>query len=504
MGRVSFSQRMRTAWRVFTAQNSLYEAASTRKRGADWRPPDSSANSMLGSLGTVRNRSRQAVRNDGYAAGVIEKLVTNLIGTGITPLSQAPDPAFRLAVQNLWKRWVDVADADGQCDFYGLQALATRVWLEGGDALGRLRNRLPTDGLPVPLQLQVVEPELVPYTYDGVAPGTGHRIRAGIEFDAIGRRVAYYFHPARPEVDDFDPSQLRRVPAETVVHLYETQRAGQLRGMPSLTRALVKLYELDKYDDASLLRQQIGNLFTAFVSRDGTPADLEDLNPMTGAPTSKDADDVEMVTLAAGTVQELNQGEKIEFSTPPDPPATYEAFMRQHLRAVAVATGVPYEVLTGDMSGMNDRTMRVVLNEFKRRMQMVQHSVIAFRFCRPVWNAWIDRAILSGALPMPAGYGRDPQAPWADVKWTPQRWAYIHPVQDVDAQVAEMRAGLASRSSLVSENGDDAEQIDREQADDNARADRLGLKYSSDGRQPTSGPAAAADVPDQALAGAAA
>lgn len=506
MGRLSLAQRAGAAWRAFTAKNqALYEAGSTSRRTATWRPPSSSANSMLGTLGLVRDRSRHAVRNDGYAWGLTDKLVSNLIGTGIKPLSQAPDRAFRQAVQRLWTAWVEVADADGQCDFYGLQALAVRIWLEGGDSFGRLRNRLQSDGLPVPIQLQVIEPELVPYSYEGYAASTRNKVRAGIEFDPIGRRVAYYFHPSRPESDDFDRAQLRRIPAESVVHLYETQRGGQLRGLPWLTRALVKLHELDKYDDASLLRQQIGNLFTAFVSRDGTPAEIEDLNPMTGAPTSTDADDVEMVTLAAGTVQELNQGEKIEFSKPPDPPATYADFIRQHLRSVAVSTGVPYEVLTGDMTGMNDRTMRVVLNEFKRRMQMLQHSVIAFRFCRPVWHAWLDRAILSGALPTPQGYGTDPLKPWAAVMWTPQRWAYIHPVQDVDAQVAEVRAGLTSRSAIVSENGEDAEEIDRQQAEDNKRADELRLTYSSDGRQPLSGPSASSAPVDEAvLAGAAA
>lgn len=508
MARPTLRQRATSAWRAFTAKNQtqpLYEAGSTGKRAAQWRPPSSTANSMLGTLGLVRDRSRQAVRNDGHAWGAIDKLVTNLIGTGITPLSQAPDRVFRAAVQRTWTAWVDKADADGQCDFYGLQALAVRIWLEGGDSFGRLRNRLMSDGLPVPLQLQVIEPELVPYTYDGWAIATGNKVRAGIEFDAIGRRVAYYFHPSRPETDDFDSSQLRRVPADAVVHLFDPQRGGQLRGMPHLTRALVKLYELDKFDDAALLRQQIGNLFGAFVKPGDTPGDQEDLNPMTGQPTSVDVDNVEQIVLNAGTVQELNQGEEIEFSKPPDPPATYADFIKQHLRSVAVATGVPYEVLTGDMSGLNDRTMRVVLNEFKRRMQMLQHTVVAFRFCRPVWDAWMDRAILSGALPVPEGYGTDPLKPWAAVTWTPQRWAYIHPVQDVEAQVAEIRAGLTSRSTIVSENGEDAEDIDRQQAADNARADALSLKYASDGRQPLSGPSASSAAAAEAvLAGAAA
>lgn len=471
-----------------------YEAGSLAKRTSKWRPPSTRPNSHLWSLGTIRDRSRESARNNGYGAGVLDKLVTNLIGTGIKPLSKAKDPAFRKQVNDLFERWTDEADADGQLDFYGLQAQATRGWLEAGDAFSRLRMRLPVDGLTVPIQVQNLESEFCPYTYNGLADG-GNRIRAGIEFDAIGRRVAYYFHPSRPELDDYDASIYRRVTSDMVMHLYVPLRAGQLRGLPVLTQALVKLHELDVFDDATLLRQQIANLFALFITRESSPTDFNQVDVLTGKDISDPS--APMVQLEPAISQELNPGEDVKFSTPPDPPAGYADFMRQQLRSISVSTGVPYEVLTGDMTGMNDRTMRVVLNEFKRRMQMVQHTILVFKFCRPIWKAWFDRAVLSGALQVPNEYWTNP-APWSAVRWTPQRWAYIHPVQDVEAQVAEMRAGLASRSGIVSENGDDSEQIDSEQRDDNVRADGYGLTYSSDSRQPTSGPSATVmDPPDQ-------
>ncbi|MCY1304748.1 phage portal protein, lambda family [compost metagenome] len=62
----------------------------------------------------------------------------------------------------------------------------------------------------------------------------------------------------------------------------------------------------------------------------------------------------------------------------------------------------------------------------------------------------------------------------------PQGWAYIHPVQDVQGKLLEIGGGLASRSEHVLRTGYDAEQIDQENADDNARAERLGLDYTTD------------------------
>jgi lambda family phage portal protein len=462
------------------AVQSVYEAGSQSRRAYGWNAPSASPNSaVLATLITLRDRSRTAVRNNGFAKGAIDKLVTNIVGTGIKPMSQASDPVLRKAIQALWTKWVDESDADGLLDFYGQQAQAVRGFLEAGDEYIRLRSRLPQDGLSVPLQLQVLEPELCPHTYNLVT-GT-NRIRAGIEFDGIGRRVAFWFHPTRPgDLFDYDASQLRRVPAESVVHLYDPLRAGQLRGVPHLTQALVKLNELDKFDDATLLRQQLANLFVAFLTKMGTSD--SGINPLTGLAVETDVEGKSLVPLAPGVFQELGPGEEVKFSDPPGTTDGYKDFMRQQLFAVAAATGVPYEALTGDMSGVNDRTVRVVFNEFRLRIQMVQHHLIAFQLCRPVWRAWMDAAVLSGALPIRlADYVANPDT-YLAVKWTPPRTPYIHPVQDVEAQQAAIRAGLTSRSAIVSELGEDAESIDEQQAVDNERADEYQLRYDSDAR----------------------
>ncbi|MEO8070962.1 MAG: phage portal protein [Acidobacteriota bacterium] len=462
--------------------NLAYEGAAQTRRTARWIAPASSPNTgMLGSLALLRDRSRQAVRNDGFAEGAIDAMVSNLIGTGIKPLSKSPDATFRKAVHAAWLRWTDESDADGGFDWYGQQSQATRGFLEAGEIFVRLRPRLPSDGLSVPLQVQVIEPELCPHTHSTMTLPNGNKVRAGIEFNVIGKRVAYWFHPSRPgDWEDFDSSTLQRVPAELVIHLYNPLRVGQLRGLPLLTQALIKMHEIDKLDDAMVLRHQVANMFAGFLTREPSTVDPE-IDPLSSGTLQTTLQDQALVSLEPGLMQELGPGESVTFSNPPDIGAMYPDFMRQQLRAVAAATKVPYELLTGDMSSVNDRTVRVILNAFRRRLRAWQEQIITFQLCRRVWATWLDRAFLSGALPTPAGYATNPW-PWVHAEFKPERFEYIHPVQDIEAKVAEINAGFTTRSAVVSEQGDDAEAIDAEQAEDNARADELGLKYDSDAR----------------------
>lgn len=457
-----------------------YEGAGEGRRAKGWDAPEAALNAVaIPALPNLRRRSRAAVRNDPYAFSAIDRRVSSLIGSGITPRARISDPAIRSALNRLWEDWTDESDADERTDFYGQQALIARMVEESGECFVRLRQRRREDGLAVPLQLQVLAPEFVPLDRN-FTTRRGNAVRAGIEFDLVGKRVAYWMyksHPGDSRAVGATYNELHRVPADQVLHIFEPLEGGQLRGVPRLTPVLLRLKSLDNYDDAVLFRQEVSNLFAGFIKKprsDGPPA----LDPLTGLPVVADRDGTPMVGLEPGTVQELLDGEEIEFSDPPDAGNTYVDFMRQQLQAVAAGVGLPYELLTGDMADISDRVLRVLLNEFRRRIEQLQFSVYVFQLCRPVRSAWLDAAWLSGAISLPDYQAR--RRDYLRTRWVPQGWAYIHPVQDVQGKLMEIGGGLASRSEHVLRTGYDAEVIDQENADDNARAQRLRLDYTTD------------------------
>jgi capsid protein len=166
-----------------------YDAGKRGRRTANWFAGSGSANAEIApSLEIVRNRCRDVVRNNEYAARALDSLVANTIGDGIT--AKAPD-------QNLWNNWCEYADADGQLDFAGLIELGHRTRRESGEVLFRFRARAPEDGLPVPLQIQVLEPDHLDATKTGQL-ANGNFAIAGVEFNQIGQRVAYWLYPVHP------------------------------------------------------------------------------------------------------------------------------------------------------------------------------------------------------------------------------------------------------------------------------------------------------------------
>jgi capsid protein len=96
-----------------------------------------------------------------------------------------------------------------------------------------------------------------------------------------------------------------------------------------------------------------------------------------------------------------------------------------------------------------------------------------FQLCRPIWNRWIELAILSDAVRIPQ------DSSFSLVKWIPQGFAWVDPAKEQCAQMNAVRCGFKSRAEVVSELGYDIEEIDAEIAADNRRAKELGLVLDS-------------------------
>ncbi len=443
------------------------EGAMARRRLRGWQPPLENINSLVAAGGPqLLARARELVVTNGYAANACEAFAANLVGDGIKPSSLIEDADLRDRIQRLWLAWTDEADANGLTDFYGLQAMVAREMFVAGECFVRLRPRRPEDGLLVPLQVQLLQSEMLPFDKTETA-ANGNRIRCGIEFDAIGRRVAYHFRRRHPG-DSTDQGEVIpetvRVSAEDVLHVFRPIDAGQIRGLPHVAPAMVRLFLLDQYDDAELDRKKTAAMFAGFITKTAPEEQLM------GEVEAGD-DGTGIASLEPGTLQVLLPGEDVKFSSPADVGGGYEAFQYRTLLSITASVGLPYHLVTGDVRQANYSSLRAELVEFRRRVGQLQHGVIAHQFCRPIWRRWLETAVLSGALELG---DLDTALP---VQWIPPRWDWVDPLKDIQAQLLAIEAGLLSRRKAVEATGYDIEEIDRENAADRDRAVELGLNY---------------------------
>ena len=66
---------------------------------------------------------------------------------------------------------------------------------------------------------------------------------------------------------------------------------------------------------------------------------------------------------------------------------------------------------------------------------------------------------------------------YKQIDWMNPARGHIHPVQEIAAFSQAIRDGITSRKRVAASHGEDIEDIDRENAEDQARAKRLGLMY---------------------------
>jgi lambda family phage portal protein len=446
-----------------------FDGGLSKRRLKTFHASRAHVNTLIQAAGAdMTARARHLIRNNGYAANAVESWAGNAVGTGIKPSSGIADAVLKDRVQRLWLRWTDESDAEGLTDFYGQQRRAARELFIAGEVFFRIRPRRPEDGLSVPLQLQMLPAEMLPLNHNQ-ALDNGHRIRQGIEFDRIGRRVAYHFLRRHPG-DITDPGlagETVRVPAESVLHIVDPVDAGQLRGVSRFSPALVKLFLLDQYDDAELDRKKVAAMFVGFVRRPERELDNTADRDDQGEP---------LLPLEPGQLQMLDDGEDITFSAPADVGGNYESFQYRTLLQVAAALGLPYANLTADMLKANYSNTRAALLEFRRRIESFQHSVIVYQMCRAVWARWMDMAVVSGQLALPDYEQR--RADYLDCNWLPPRWDWVDPLKDIRAETLAIQSGFKSRTQAIGERGFDAAMVDAEIASDRDREARLGLAFT--------------------------
>ena len=372
---------------------------------------------LLPDYWTLRARSAQLFKKNIYARGIVRRLVTNEINTGLH-LEATPEekvlgvPEDSLAdwaedVENrfaIWAREAYLCDHDERLSYGAIQALARQEALVVGDVLCVLRQDQRTR-LP---RLQLINGSKVRTPFGKDRQRDGNRVEHGVEIDKQGRHVAYWIQ----QHDDTGRPAFKRLPAygeksgRRLAWLYygSDKRMDEVRGEPLLGIVFQSLQEIDKYRDSTQRKALINSMLAMFVTK---TADKPGTRPLTGGAirrgldttldTSNNERSFRTAELIPGLIlDELQQGEEPKAFPTHGTDEKFGDFEEAIVQGVAWCFEIPPEILRLSFSS-NYSASQAAINEFKIYLNRARHT-FAECLCQPVYQEWLVAEVLAGRI----------------------------------------------------------------------------------------------------------
>lgn len=432
----------------------MYGGARNTKTTGYFGASTSSADAELNSsLAMLRSRSRQMVRDSGYAKRAKAILVNNIVGNGVGLQAQVLGTRGELNtrvnddIERAHREWAraDSCHTGGKLHFHDLERALLGEVVEAGEVLVRLHARRFGDSR-VPLALELIEAERLA---DSLAePGpmeSGNEVRMGIEVDRYGRPVAYWLrqkHPGDIRGGITGADRVERVPASEIIHLHVTTRWPQTRGEPWFHTAVRKLDDVNEYSQHEISAARASAAYFATITTPESPNPLQD-------ETGEDGGGV--MAIDPLTIQELRPGEELNFHTPNRPNSAFSEFMRAMLREIAAGVGTSYESLSRDYSQSNYSSSRLALLDDRDGYRALQQWWVR-SFRDPLYRLWLQQAVLSRAItaiPVDA-YGAD-MPRYETVLWKLRGWSWVDPTKEVAAYKEAVKAGFTTVTDVIAQ-----------------------------------------------------
>lgn len=402
---------------------------------------------------TLRARSAELFNSNLYARGLIRRLITNEINTGLAP-EACPDEQILGLPEDSLNDWTELAENrfgiwaknPQLCDYYGrdtfgeLQRKARRTALVSGDVLVVLRFNQRTK-LP---SVQLIAGNKVQQPFENATIREGHDVLHGVERDAQGKDAAYWIRQ--------DDGSFKRLPAfgeksgrRLAWLVYGTDKLmDERRGQPLLAIVLQSTKELDRYRDSAQRKAAINSLVAMFIKK--TENKMSTM-PISGGAKRRDTVETVDATGVPRTfkINQINPGmviEELQMGEEPVPmnsqgtDVDFGKFEEVIVAALAWCNEIPPEILTLAFSN-NYSASQAAINEFKIYLNRIW-SEFGEQFCGPIYVEHLISELLinKNSAPGLIDAWRDPMKYDIFGAWVAADWyGSIKPSTDMLKQV---------------------------------------------------------------------
>lgn len=404
-----------------------YDAAQTTADNREhWKWTDSLSADSANEPGIrriLRERSRYEVANNCYAGGVVKTLAHDCVGTG--PRLQA---LFETAEGNPLESESEFTEREFS-GWLGEVTMADKLRTlrmskcASGEGLGFITTNYR---LEHPVKLDYVNRECdrlcAPYTHVANA-----NMIDGIEIDELGYPLRYYIQSTHPgdiwgSLHDFEVRQ-----AASVVHIFNSDRPEQHRGIPELTAALPLFALLRRFTLATVQAAEAAADIALYLEQAADAADQE---------YSEAADAFEEIPIVRGMLMSLPTGSKIGQAKAEHPGTTYDMFKREILAEIGRIINVPINVVSGDSSRHNFSSGKLDHLPYLTALAVEQEKFERLVLDR-LFRLWMQEAILiEGYLPQ-------------TLRMTGVRFAHNWMWQGTDRTIDELKRANANAVALA-------------------------------------------------------
>lgn len=476
-------------------------ASIVRRALKGFRPNSSSPHRDIDDQNcTLRQRSRLLYMTSPVATSAIQTNRTKVVGMGLTLKSAINREVLGLSPERakewqkhtesefrMWAKRKENCDAIGMNNFSALQQLAMKSWLMSGDVFALLCHVPPTKQNPYSLRIQLIEADRVstPYHYgsfaigctEGKDPKTQNRIFDGVEVNTTGCVEAYHVCSHHPNDYAESSYEWQRVPCfggktgmPNILHITDSERPGQYRGVPYLAPVIEQMLQLRRYTESELMAALVQSFFTAWVTTETDPSGIPFNEVGGGVPGENPPDSIyetdNEYQMGPGTVLHLAENEKVSFGNPNIPTAGFETFLNAICRQIGCALELPRDVLMKEFNKSYSAS-RAALMEAWESFRM-KRSWFIDDFCQPVYETWLAEAVALGRIQAP-GFWDDPlvRDAWCGARWIGPTQGQLDPKKEVDAAIAQVREGFKTHEQITREMGggdweENVEQLHRE------------------------------------------
>lgn len=424
-----------------------YQGAEANRLTNHKKPKNQAADSeLMGPFGadSLRAWARALVRDNAYAWNVVDTIVNNVIGVGITAQStyETPEGEDIEDVNDtrdaLWAEWCEVCDINGRLTWAEMQAVCQREIVEAGEVLIRV---IPTSGKeyegisrPVPLALELIEADRLSLEHDTytarAARENGNSVVRGVEINSKGKPVAYWIYPTHPNSPYHIGKQTPdRIKATEILHLFRQERIGQTRGVTWFAPIMSWLRDLGVYVDNEIQASAVASCFGVAIKTDSPSGSLQ-------APDGEDTTDDNgngLEYLEPAMVVRLKPGESVESINPGRPNSASEPWINLMLRGICAGTGTSYEGISKDFSKTSYSSSRTSKLEDRPRYKRWQNYMIS-HLCQPVWDEFCSAAARANVDGFPTSVELlESRRRVAPVEWQTPEWEWVDPTSEQSA-----------------------------------------------------------------------